>query len=374
MAEPRVLHLIARMNMGGTATYLANLLDGLEKLGVENQLVIGSVPPGEIEDPVVDRLHVIRIDGLSREFSLKDFAARREFKKIIKQFQPDIIHSHTFKAGLIARSIGGKVIKNGTQSGGPIKRIHSFHGHHLYDPEFGPLKRSVLNFIEKALAERTDLFISVGQKVGLELSNVGIGKSEMYHSIAPGIKDLHLSDRKEVLARFELDASRKRVAWLGRFTQVKRPDRVVELARAFPDLDFLMAGGGDLESEIVQGAPSNLHLLGWQKKEDIWAIADIALATSDSEGMPLALIEAQMARIPVVSTDVGSVAEIVQDGVTGKLASCDTKALKAALAAVFESIAQSPSMAAAARQRAEKLFSAEVMASAHRDLYRKLLG
>jgi glycosyltransferase involved in cell wall biosynthesis len=196
----------------------------------------------------------------------------------------------------------------------------------------------------------------------------------MYHSIAPGIKDLHLSDRKEVLVRLALDASRKRVAWLGRFTKVKRPDRVVELARAFPDLDFLMAGGGDLESEIAQGAPSNLHLLGWQKKEDIWAIADIALATSDSEGMPLALIEAQMARIPVVSTDVGSVAEIVQDGVTGKLASCDTKALKAALAAVFESIAQSPSMAAAAKQRAEKLFSAEVMASAHRDLYRKLLG
>jgi glycosyltransferase involved in cell wall biosynthesis len=361
------------MNMGGTATYLANLLDGLEKLGVENQLVIGSVPPGEMEDPVVDRLCVIRIDGLSRKFSLKDFAARREFKKIIRQFQPDIIHSHTFKAGLIARSIGGAIIKSGTQSGGAIKRIHSFHGHHLYDPEFGLFKRSALNFIEKVLAKRTDLFISIGQKVGLELSDVGIGSSESYHSIAPGIKGLHLSDRKEVLIRLELDPSRKRVAWLGRFTKVKRPDRVVELARAFPDLDFLLAGGGDLESQIAQGAPSNLHLLGWQKKEDIWAIADIALATSDSEGMPLSLIEAQMAGIPVVSTNVGSVAEIVEDGVTGKLSSCETRSLRAALADVLVSIERSPAMAVAARLRAEKLFSAEVMASAHRDLYRKLL-
>lgn len=364
MAEPRVLHLIARMNMGGTATYLATLMAGLNGRGIKNQLVIGNVPAGEVEDRVVDSLDVIRIESLSREFSLADFKARSEFKKIISEFKPDIIHSHTFKAGLIARSLGG--------SG--IKRVHSFHGHHLYDPEFGVLKRAVLNFIEKRLAERVDLFISIGEKVAKELAAVGIGDIRSYQSIAPGIATLKLSDSGDVISRLGLDPARRRVAWLGRFTEVKRPDRVVELANAFPDLDFLMAGGGDLETEIAQKAPKNLYLLGWQKKEDIWAIADIALCTSDSEGMPLSLIEAQMAGIPVVSTDVGSVAEIVEDGITGKLSGRDNEELKDGLKFVVGSIDQSDQMAIASRERAEALFSAAVMVDKHLDLYKKLLG
>ena len=363
VARPRVIHLIARMNMGGTATYISNLMEGMASGPFENLLVIGSVPPGEIEDPVVERMHVKRIPELSREISIQDIEARKRFAEIVEEFKPNLIHSHTFKAGVIARSISFS---------GP--RVHSFHGHHLYDPEFGSLKVKVLNLIEKRMVSRTDRFISVGERVRDELVGVGIGTSGKYRCIAPGIKPVELSDRVEVLRKFGLNESKPVVVWLGRFTEVKRPDRVAKVAQELPEYQFVMAGGGELEEGIKSQGISNLHGLGWQRKEEMWAIADIGLCTSDSEGMPLALIEAQMAGVPVVSTDVGSVSEIVADGVTGRLVPRSGEGLSRAIVEVIEGLKSDPSIKGRSRDRANRLFSVETMVTAHEKLYRELLG
>ncbi len=351
------------MNMGGTATYIANLLKGMEEGPFENLLAVGEVPSGEIEDPVTESLNIHRIPGLSREISLSDFAARREFKELVEKFQPDLIHSHTFKAGVIARSISFS---------GP--RVHSFHGHHLYDPEFGAVKVAVLNGIERHFAQRTDRFISIGERVRDELVGVGIGKREQYVSIAPGIKPIELSSRASVLSSLGLSGERPIVVWLGRFTEVKRPDRVAELAKELPGIDFVMAGGGELEAGIRELGISNLYCAGWQKKEDMWAIADLGLCTSDSEGMPLSLIEAQICGVPVVSTDVGSVSEIVADGDTGKLVPRSGEGMSKAILEVMESLGSGDGIKEKSRERAERLFSVEVMVEKHEKLYRELLG
>ncbi|MGA1707042.1 MAG: glycosyltransferase family 4 protein, partial [Candidatus Nanopelagicaceae bacterium] len=253
-------------------------------------------------------------------------------------------------------------------------RLHTFHGHHLYDPEFGAVKVGVLNFIERRLARRTDRFISVGERVRDELIGVGIGTLEMYRTIAPGIKPVMLSDRVEVISRLGLDPSRPVIMWLGRFTEVKRPDRVAGIARELPQYQFVMAGGGELEGEIKSHSLPNLFCVGWQKKEDMWAIADLGLCTSDSEGMPLALIEAQMAGVPVVSTDVGSVSEIVADGVTGKLVPRSGEGLSRAVVEVIEGLKSDPSIKGRSKDRASRLFSVETMVTAHEKLYRELLG
>ena len=363
VARPRILHLIARMNMGGTATYMANLLEGMSDGPDENLLAMGHVPEGEVEDPVVADLNIERVPGLSREISLADFGARKEFQRIVARFKPDLIHSHTFKAGVIARSIPFL---------GP--RVHTFHGHHLYDPEFGAFKVWFLNRIERHYVSATDRFISVGERVRDELVNVGIGSPEMYRSIAPGIKPIALSERGVVLSRLGLAKNRPVIVWLGRFTQVKRPDRVAELARSLPEYQFVMAGGGELEHSITNQGIENLHCVGWQKKEDMWAIADVGLCTSDSEGMPLALIEAQMAGVPVVSTDVGSVGEIVENGVTGKLVPRSGEGMAGAITEIVDSSRKSEAMKVSSRKRAELLFSVETMVQAHEELYRELLG
>ncbi|MEY3737173.1 MAG: hypothetical protein RLZZ251_889 [Actinomycetota bacterium] len=360
----RVLHVIARMNVGGTATYLSNLITGLQNQGVVNQLAMGHVPPGEAEDAVVSTLPIRRIEHLSREISLSaDHAAYRELKRAVAEFKPDLIHSHTFKAGLLMR-LGKKSV--------PI--IHSFHGHHLYDPEFGAGKRAVLNVIERRLAKRSDAIVTIGTKVRDELLAQGIGNADQYTAIAPGIVALERRDRLAVRNRLGISKDALVVMWLGRFTEVKRPDRVVEIARSIPNAVFVLAGGGELLEKSRVGAPSNVVFVGFEDKNDMWAIADIGLCTSDSEGMPLSLIEAQMAGVPVVSTDVGSVAEIVSDGESGFVAPRDSAALAERIKKLLESPQLRAEMGERSRSRASELFSAKTMVDAHLALYRKVLA
>ncbi len=359
----RVLHVIARMNVGGTATYLANLINGLEKLGVSNLLVMGNVPRGEAEDGVIATLRHQRIDSLSRELSFsQDRRARREIERVIESFKPDLIHTHTFKAGFLVRLKRRKT---------PV--IHSFHGHHLYDPEFGYIKRNILNFLERLLAPRADKLVTIGKKVRDELLGVGIGRAEQYLSIAPGIDQLELVDEVSIRSRFGFSQDETLVLWLGRFTEVKRPDRVLEIAHLLPRFRFVMAGGGELLDKMKLNAPRNLTFVGFQDKNEMWSIADIALCTSDSEGMPLSLIEAQMAGIAVVSTDVGSVSEIIEDGVTGFLARKEAKDLAAKIESVSRDLESEAKLGRAAKLRAEREFSSAVMAASHLELYKEVL-
>jgi len=359
----RVLHVIARMNVGGTATYIANLIHGLEKLGVSNLLVMGNVPKGEVEDSVISTLKYQRIDSLSRELSFsQDRKARKEIERVIESFKPDLIHTHTFKAGFLVRLRRRDI---------PV--IHSFHGHHLYDPEFGFIKRNILNIIEKLLAPRATRFITIGKKVRDELLEVGIGKAKQYLSIAPGIAPLELVGEASVRSRFGFSQDETLVLWLGRFTQVKRPDKVVEIARLLPKIRFVMAGGGELLDKVKASAPGNVSFVGFQDKNEMWSIADIALSTSDSEGMPLSLIEAQMAGVPVVSTDVGSVSEILEDGITGYLAGKDVKELASKIEMVIQDLESGAKLGRAAKLRAEREFSSSVMADAHLGLYKDVL-
>ena len=307
----KVLHVIARMNVGGTATYLFNLLEGLENSKVETKLIIGSVPRNEKEDSRVEQLDYQRIPGLSRAIApVRDLLARRKLWEIVKDYQPDLIHCHTFKAGLLVRSKKTSI---------PI--IHTFHGHHLYDPDYGKFARLVLNGIERKLARRSKKILTIGSRVGEELLCVGIGKKSQYQSIVPGVRVPKISDRSKIVERFSLHPNRLNVLWMGRLTRVKRPDRVIEIAKHYPEVNFIMAGDGELREELEAKAEENVHFLGVQSSDEMFSLADIVLLTSDSEGMPLTLIEGQMAGVPAIATDVGSVSEIVENEVTGLLTS-----------------------------------------------------
>jgi glycosyltransferase involved in cell wall biosynthesis len=359
----RVLHVIARMNVGGTATYLANLVKGLQNLGIINLLAIGEVPPGEKEDSVVDNLPIRRIGKLSRRISISsDLHAWKETQEIISEFKPDLIHSHTFKAGLLLR-----------WKKSSIPKIHSFHGHHLHDPEFSKSELRILNSVERRLAERSDAMISIGSRVREELLKVGIGEPIKFISIPPGIESPELRDNQLIRLKLGIKIDEIVVMWLGRFTFVKRPDLVIELANRFCEVTFVMAGGGELLATTQEGAPDNVKFVGFQDKNDMWSVADIALCTSDSEGMPLSLIEAQMAGVPVVSTNVGSVSEVVLEGVTGFLTSRDPEDLGIALNRLIESAELRSIMGDAAMQYSRANFTIEKMVQSHIILYRNIL-
>lgn len=306
----KILLVIARLNVGGTAKYLYQLAKLLPEQGYEVRVITGNVQGDEKEDPVVADMPIARLPHLGRRISpINDILARRELRVEIDEFEPDIIYSHTFKAGLLVRSLKLKQ---------PV--IHAFHGHSLTTPEFGSFSKKLIVIIERLLASRCDRIVTVGQNVARDLIDAGIGKKEQYFSIAPGVPIPEKIDRDKAQNVLGIEVSgRVVVSWLGRFTSVKGPERVLEVAKSIPNALFIMAGGGELFEDIEKNCPPNLILVGWQDSNLIYSISDLVINTSLSEGMPVALIEAQLAELPIVALSHGSVSETVSDKKTGLL-------------------------------------------------------
>jgi glycosyltransferase involved in cell wall biosynthesis len=175
------------------------------------------------------------------------------------------------------------------------------------------------------------------------------------------------------LKKYKAKRTKKiRVLWLARVTGVKNPQRAVEIANLMPQIDFYLAGGGDLLEKTKNQAPSNLKVLGWQDAKSILPIADIFLSTSENEGMPIALIEAQLAGIPVVATNVGSVSEVIVNNKTGFVCRKSNEELIKAISKLAESKSLRRKFGKNGKAHALKMFSEKQLISAHKELYLKL--
>jgi len=211
-------------------------------------------------------------------------------------------------------------------------------------------------------AKRSDLLISVGERVGAELRDAGIGVGKRWASVAPGVKPLPTTPFNGEFV----------VGWMARVTSVKNPMLALEVARLLPSVNFVIAGGGDLLDTVRAAAPENVSVIGWTDAAQFWSSVSVALSTSDNEGMPIALIEAQLAGIPVVATDVGSNSEVIADGGTGFVVSKNAAAISAAIARLATDGALRISMGKAAQERALNIFSPEQMIATHGELYMAL--
>jgi glycosyltransferase involved in cell wall biosynthesis len=363
--SPRVLHVIARLNRGGTARYLQGLIKDLEQLQAGCLLAVGHVQANEMEDESLNSLPHTRINPLGRRINpVSDVLAYFELKKMVSNFQPDLIHTHTFKAGLIGRLLGTKT---------PV--VHTFHGHLLTDPEFSGLKQRVIITIEKALARRSAALITVGEKVSEELLAVGIGKREQYLSIASEIDSIDFTTRGSARKKYGIeDENQVVVVWMGRLVGVKNPYLAIEVAKLLPKALFLMSGGGDLYEQLKQDAPANVRVLGWQEPAEVIPAGDIFLSTSVNEGVPYSILEAQSFGLPVVSVRAGSVEEVVIDTETGYV----TDASAAQVAARIQSLIRDPlmrlKMGEKARTRSLEVMGKKAKATAHLELYRRILA
>ncbi len=358
----RALFVMARMNVGGTARYLDTLVAGLGARGHDVVLATGYVQGDEVEDSCVDKLPVVRVPHMGRALDPRtDLIARGELQTIIGEYRPELIHSHTFKAGLLARTLTGE-----------IPHIHTYHGHPFIDPEFSGAKAQIIATVERVLAHRADTLVSVGERVGRDLVAKGIGTAGKFVSIPPAVEPLTLVARSEARAQLGIAPNALVVGWLGRMIPVKAPDRVVALAQALPEITFVMAGGGPLLEVTKSAAPSNLHVLGWMSASVIYGASDLALLTSVSEGMPVALIEAQLAGIPVVCTDVGSTSEVIENGRTGLVVS--PEGLAEAVRQLGSDPVRRANMGVAARESALSRFTPRHLVDAHIALYERVLA
>ena len=307
--------MIARVNRGGTARWLDELIKELEKAGHQIVLYAGSVQDGETEDECFSNHNGKRISGLGRSISLwGDLQAILQIRKILKIELPDVLNTHTAKAGVIGRLAALSLGKKRPAI------VHTIHGHLLYG-YFSKEKTFVFVIIEKFFASRSDVLIAAGDKVKNELLRAEIGSEESYVVARPSVKLSKLESKSVIRAKLGISESEVVVGWLGRLAQVKRPDRVIELAKKLNDLTFVIGGDGDLLDSLRINLPNNVCVVGWTRPEEIWAASDIALLTSDNEAQPISLIEAGLAGIPAVAENVGSVSEVIDNGVTGILVS-----------------------------------------------------
>jgi glycosyltransferase involved in cell wall biosynthesis len=294
--------------------------------------------------------------------------------KAIREFKPNIIHTHTAKAGFLGRLASLVSLQKSV-------RVHTFHGH-LLNGYFGSFKRTLVVIAEKSLAFFTQQLLAVGAKVRQDLLEAGIGSKQKFGLMPPGLAIGNLLSKNDALTFLGLNNERLQCAFIGRVTQIKRPDRfldvVSEIKRRNIGLDFFIAGDGELleacrERIIAEDLP--VKVLGWQSNiEKVLSAADIVVLTSDNEGTPLSLIQAGMAGLPVVSTNVGSVPEVVLDNTTGFITSLEVQKIADALEKLFSDKALRAQLGNAAQEFTLANFGVQRLVWDHELLYKKLLS
>ena len=372
----KILRIITRMNIGGPAVQIIGLMNNIDKERFEQRLFIGECPSNELDILYQGDFGFmpIRIKHLGRKISpLSDLKALILIILEIRKFKPDVIHTHTTKAGVLGRVAS-------ILSFHKSKRVHTYHGHLLYG-YFKGFKLNLLIALEKTLAIFTHRLVTVGTKVKDDLLKARIGNEEIYSVVNPGLELSNLPSKSEALKVLNLSEGQVYCSFIGRLTQIKRPDRMLEvveeLQRRGSKLHFIVAGGGELlqhsqEVSLAKNLP--ITFLDWYKDiEVVLAASDITLLTSDNEGTPISLIQSQMAGVVVVSTDVGSVSEIIKEGETGFL----TTFLVSDIADKLEQLESDKSlriqMGAGAKTFATELFSIKNMVNKYQEIYLTLM-
>ena len=318
----RLLSIVTRMNVGGPAMQISSLMRGFAGTDIYQVLLTGNVLADETDylDVAGSDLRFRRVPDLQREIRpAQDAKALKDIVRFVNDFDPHIIHTHTTKAGVLGRAAA-------TLTRSPAKRVHTFHGHLLHG-YFSPTATREVVRIERAFARRTDRLIAVGDQVRDDLLAAGVGKPEQFRTVPPGVDLGPIPDRDKARKSLGLDPDVPVVCFIGRLTQIKRIDRLTEVIRAtstqLPDVHFVIAGHGSefaLLERTQEEEAFNLHLLGWYHDvARVLAASDVLVLTSDNEGTPVSIIQAMHAGVPAVSTDVGSVHSLVQDGETGIL-------------------------------------------------------
>ena len=331
---PRVLRIINRFNLGGP-TYNAAYLTKYMPDNYETLLIGGAHAESE-----EDSLHItqqlgldpIIIPEMKRDISPKDdHIAYKKIHQLIEWFKPDIIHTHASKAGALGRLAG---IRSKT----PII-VHTFHGH-VFHSYFSKVKTQAYISIERKLARHSDAIIAISPLQKMELVNdFAIAEEEKVKVIPLGFdlrrfKEGQDEKRARFRDRFLIDADTIAIGIIGRLVQIKNHELFLDLARKIVSntskkVHFFIIGDGELMSELkntaaeyglntTDDANKNLTFTSWIKNVDE-AIAglDIIVMTSNNEGTPVSLIEAQAGERAIVSTEVGGIKDIIIPGVSG---------------------------------------------------------
>jgi len=328
----RILRIIARLNIGGPAIQAISLTSALSDDGYHSLLVCGKVGPNEGDmSYMADERDVepYLLPELGREILFyNDLKCFLDIRRIIKRFRPDIIHTHTAKAGTLGRlaAISLNFFRRNTNR---IKIVHTFHGH-IFHSYFGLIKTFIFIRIERFLSKFTDKIIVISSlqkddickkywianpdKVRIIPLGFDLSRFTVRHNDSEKIRQRYLPrDHDNGLL----------VGIIGRLAPVKNHHMFIEAVkhlkekRKIDPFRFLIIGDGELKEELLSysgrlGIQDSVVFTGWQKDmPSVYGALDVVALTSMNEGTPVTLIEAMAAGKPVVATDVGGVRDLL---------------------------------------------------------------
>jgi glycosyltransferase involved in cell wall biosynthesis len=370
--------VIARLNIGGPAYHVSLLSGRLDPDRYETLLVAGRPGPGEGSFEALATRYGARLEmlpSLGPELEPgADLRALRALGRIVRRFRPQIVHTHTAKAGALGRS-AALIAARGRRPA----IVHTYHGHVL-EGYFGPIETAGYRIVERGLARFSDRLVGVSQATVDDLVRLRIAPRERLEVVPLGLD----------LDRFlELDPRREGpdgdavALYAGRLVPIKRVDLLVRaLARARgtgAPVRLVILGDGELRPELEGlacslGVDQHVTFLGYRHDVAAYlAASDIAVLSSANEGTPVALIEAAAAARPLVGTRVGGVADVVAPG-TGRLVEAgDEEALAAALAELAINPTLRLALGVRAREHVRRRYAADRLMDDMDRLYRELL-
>ncbi|MBM4061019.1 MAG: glycosyltransferase family 4 protein [Planctomycetes bacterium] len=323
----RVMRVLTRPNLGGPTRQAVALWHAHEALGVATLLVTGQVDRSEAElSPAAAGVPAVGLDealaagvqargfvplpALRRGFSpFGDRAASRDLARLLRTFRPDVVHTHTSKAGWLGR-------RAAFRAGAPLV-AHTFHGHVLQD-YFGRLSSWALARIEAALAARTDLLFAVSPSCAAELAAAGVAPAERFTVVPPAVaveRGLGRAAAREALGFLPQE---RRCVCIGRLVPIKRVQDFVAMVAAGPEWRGDVYGDGPERGRLealAAAASGRVRLCGARADVGRWLAAyDVLVLPSVREGCPLVAVEAFAADLPVVGYDVPGVRDVLVAG------------------------------------------------------------
>jgi len=379
--------VIGRLNVGGPAIQAITLTKLLESRGYHTTLVRGVEGPREGSmDYLAAHLGVrpIRLSTLRRELGRHDVRAVLSVRAMLRRERPQVLHTHAAKGGTV-----GRVAALLAGRGRPEVIVHTFHGHSLTG-YFSSRASTVFALIERVLGRGTTRLVAVSEEVRADLVRLRVAPATKIDVIALGFDFARFEhgegERSDQAAALREDLgipSEARVVTLvARLVPVKRVDRFLRVAQQLgdvPNCRFLVVGDGELRDELralpeAQALGERLVWAGYRRDiPQVLFASDVVVLTSDNEGTPVSLIEAQAAGVPVVSTRVGGASTAVLHEETGFLADSD-EGLAAAVRRVLEDPPLARRLGAQGTVHARETFSIDRLVDDVDALYRRLLA
>jgi glycosyltransferase involved in cell wall biosynthesis len=337
----KIVRVIARLNVGGPAKHVV-WLSKLQTPNWESLLVAGTVPPGEDDMGYFARelgVTPVFVPEMSREISVNDVLTVWKLYQLFRRERPDIVHTHTAKAGTVGRVAGllylwlTPTIFLGRRR--MCRFVHTYHGH-IFHSYYGKVKTLVFLSVEKLLARLvTDRIVVLSQQQRHEINEqFGVGRAAQFSVVPLGLDLSVYSNWQERGHAFRhelgLTANDIAVGIVGRLTDIKNHELFLRAAAVFKSqfsqpgvtVRFVIVGDGGLRKTLERrsaslGLDRDMVFTGSRRDlEDVYPALDIVALTSRNEGTPLTLIEAMANARPVIATAVGGVVDLLGEPIS----------------------------------------------------------